>query len=469
MIGLQNYINKINEARQRRDDNVADLDDIDVDKIPGAVQNGRKVPLNVAQKVQKGKSADGNGTKGLWAIDAPSEEDKAGDSWKLLDPNVMTNNQRRLLSRMKNKKDFIVYGEAGWGKTDLIVETAHKCGLTVLTVYLDKAESTDLGGIPIPMTKRTDDGDDLNYTANFMPAWAVYMAMNPDTQFLLFFDEMNQAQPDVMNALMPIVLKHEICGVVFDNYFVGAAGNFNYENSSVNELSGPLKDRLSQITWESRTPDTWKAAFSWAHKKYDDKCGAELIDKCEELKDYWASPRNLTRNIYRWVANELKNPPMFDTPEDVYDDLMSNCIYKDVDTDSRNVKNAIAAFADWIVNYVNNGGKSNDGRSSRRSKSDEGIEKEYKEEIIEALRKGYVISKKSDGGDGKKHVVTPDNVLGDDTGGIFDMTVFKATPEIIKRIIRQMEDEGNPPRFKDQKEGAEYAESHGWVVDDPIK
>ena len=41
---------------------------------------------------------------------------------------------------------------------------------------------------------------------------------------------MNQAQPCVMNALMPIVLKNVICNVQFDNFMVGAAGNFEDEN-----------------------------------------------------------------------------------------------------------------------------------------------------------------------------------------------------------------------------------------------
>ena len=36
------------------------------------------------------------------------------------------------------------------------------------------------------------------------------MKNHPDKQFLLFFDEMNQAADDVMNALMPIVLRNVV-------------------------------------------------------------------------------------------------------------------------------------------------------------------------------------------------------------------------------------------------------------------
>ena len=79
---------------------------------------------------------------------------------------------------------------------------------------------------------------------------------------------MNQAQPDVMNALMPIVLEHEIAGrkygptdkngkVTESNFFVGAAGNFEDENDAVNELSGPLKSRFKPIiVW--KTHDEYK-------------------------------------------------------------------------------------------------------------------------------------------------------------------------------------------------------------------
>lgn len=489
MIELQNYINMIDEAgwsskpgkNVGKDDlahdddryRVTDLDDVDVNKIPDAVADGKKASLNKAN-VNKGKSADDNGTKGLWAIDPPAEEDKDGDSWQLLDYDVMTENMQSLLTCMTNEEDFFVQGEAGWGKTDQIIYAAHKCGLTVLTVYLDKAEATDLGGIPLPTSKKTKKGE-LTYTSFCMPAWAVYMAMHPETKFLLFFDEMNQAQPEVMNALMPIVLKHEVAAVRYDNFFVGAAGNYESENASVNELSKPLASRFNEINWECRTDDTWKAAFSWAHEQYDDKCGAELINKCEELKDCWDSPRNITRYIYQRVANAIKKPALAvlytkgKGVDIMYKNLMQNVVWKDA---KRLPENKLREFAEWLVNYIKNGGKSDDGTSSRRKKSsttNEGITKEMKDTVVNMLRKGYVIS------GGKKYLVTPDNLIGtsddvsDDGGdGIFGPE-DGLVPEMLKRIIRQMEDEGLPPKFKNQEEGVEFAKKKGWVIINPSK
>ena len=115
------------------------------------------------------------------------------------------------------KAPFFIQGEAGWGKTSIITGLAKSLGKTVITVYLDKAEATDLGGIPVPAkSKRGAD-----YVKHLLPEWAKLIYDNPKTNFLLFFDEMNQAAPDVMNALMPIVLKTEICGIKFKQSFVG--------------------------------------------------------------------------------------------------------------------------------------------------------------------------------------------------------------------------------------------------------
>ena len=84
---------------------------------------------------------------------------------------------------------------------------------------------------------------------------------------------MNQAAPDVMNALMPIILKNEICGKSFKNYIVGAAGNFEHENDAVNELSEPLLSRFGGIiTWKTGGEAEWKSAFNWMKNKWEANC-----------------------------------------------------------------------------------------------------------------------------------------------------------------------------------------------------
>ena len=86
---------------------------------------------------------------------------------------------------MKFKADepFFIMGEAGWGKTSIIKSMAKRFGRRVITIYLDKCEATDLGGIPVPREDKRGNA----YVDSAMPAWAQYMLEHEDDQFLLFF------------------------------------------------------------------------------------------------------------------------------------------------------------------------------------------------------------------------------------------------------------------------------------------
>lgn len=466
MIKLQNYIDMINERgagwEATPDNKDVTYNGKKIKAIKTKDLDLDKVDVDGKTKVRKGASAEDNGTQGLWAIDPPADDELDGTAYLTMDET--SDNFDTILTDIRSRDDFFVQGEAGWGKTDQIMTAAHKCGLTVLTVYLDKAEATDLGGIPIPTKIKTKNGE-LTYTAFSLPGWAVYMAQHPETQFLLFFDEMNQAQPDVMNALMPIVLKHVIGGVQYDNFLVGAAGNFENENFAVNELSKPLSARFDTIVWESRTEEAWDAAFKWAHKNYDDKIGAEVIDKLKQVQDeypmdddkqiFWNAPRDLVLRLYNYIDYMLSNPQ--DEKRTWGKERVGlktlvrkvdKCVYKE---GKRQVpEQKIKELAEWILNYAKNGGTSDDGTSSRSKKkmTNEGITSEMKQDIMNALRRGKIVI------DNKVYIITPDNII-----NMFD-GLNELTPEMLKRIIRQMEDEGDSPMFKNQEEGEKYAKEY---------
>jgi hypothetical protein len=217
-----------------------------------------------------GKDAEKNKTGGRWAIDEPMDNEPMEELTK----EDMNRNIKRLLMKFDAEEPFFIIGEAGWAKTSIIKNMAKRFKRRVITVYLDKALKEDLGGQPIP----TKDKDDDAVVETAMPGWAAYMKNHPDEKFLLFFDEMNQADPGVMNALMPIVLETEICGYKFDNFMVGAAGNFDYEND-VNPLSGPLESRFKPImVWETNTEDTWDYLSDYYYLYEYDECGIMCIN-----------------------------------------------------------------------------------------------------------------------------------------------------------------------------------------------
>ena len=207
---------------------------------------------------------------------------------------------------------FIVFGEAGWGKTSIIKDCAKKFGLHIITVYLDKALPEDLGGIPTKAT--TDTGDD--YVKLMLPAWAAYMKEHEDTNFLLFFDEINQASGEVQNTLMPITLEHEVCGIKFKNFIVAGAGNYSSENNYLIPLSKPLLSRFgTPIQWNCDWADSrpylrekFNDAFDKTYKakfpKEDDYTKDEFVDPLEAIIRFpiWKNPRDIEIHVIRPYA-----------------------------------------------------------------------------------------------------------------------------------------------------------------------
>ena len=305
-MNLKEYMMSINEeagkrGRPKKTDaqRKAELDNakkkpISQDKIkPEQVDSKSLMPSK--QEVW-GRYAGQNGSGGVWEVDVP----KGKDNYPPLDDATMNRNLKKLRAKFASKEDFFIQGEAGWGKTSLIIDMAGRYDRFVVTVYLDKAEAVDLGGMPY--MDKNKDGSVVQKVA--MPAWADLMkAFDKNNQdklgdldFLLFFDEMNQAQTDVMQALMPIILKHSICGYRFSNFFVGAAGN-KEDEAELTALSKPLKSRLDPIIkWEN----DWNQSFNFLHGKWDEQIGKDFVSEFHKLApEVFKNPREVEMKIFQ--------------------------------------------------------------------------------------------------------------------------------------------------------------------------
>ena len=376
-----------------------------------------------------GKDAKKNGTGGKFAIDEPTDNDVV----EPLSKDQLNKNMKRLLMKFKADEPFFIMGEAGWGKTSIIKSMAKRFGRTVITVYLDKCEATDLGGIPVPREDKRGNA----YVDSAMPAWAQYMLEHDDKQFLLFFDEMNQADGAVMNALMPIVLETEVCGVKFDNFIVGAAGNFDHENDAVNELSGPLKSRFKPIiVWETGGDAEWKQAFDFMHKEWDSKLGEdgpEYINLLYENRDLFQNPREVEHKILKWCSKmvDTDDKDLFDV--DDYLDRLEGLAKEDL---NRTQEDKLKKLAEATYNLVN-------GRSlspeRKRSKGKEMMDETLKNTIKKAMRNGFMTNG-PDSSDKRKYGISKENaplVFCDP-----EMTENACNREMFDRYINKLEADG---------------------------
>ena len=377
-----------------------------------------------------GKDAKKNGTGGKFAIDEPTDNDVV----EPLSKDQLNKNMKRLLMKFKADEPFFIMGEAGWGKTSIIKSMAKRFGRTVITVYLDKCEATDLGGIPVPREDKRGNA----YVDSAMPAWAQYMLEHDDKQFLLFFDEMNQADGAVMNALMPIVLETEVCGVKFDNFIVGAAGNFEHENESgINELSGPLKSRFKPIiVWETGGDAEWKQAFDFMHKEWDSKLGEdgpEYINLLYENRDLFQNPREVEHKILKWCSKmvDTDDKDLFDVED--YLDRLEGLTKEDL---NRTQEDKLKKLAEATYNLVNGLPLSPE---RKRSKGKEMMDETLKNTIKKAMRNGFMTNG-PDSSDKRKYGISKENaplVFCDP-----EMTENACNREMFDRYINKLEADG---------------------------
>ena len=376
-----------------------------------------------------GKDVKKNGTGGKFAIDEPTDN----DAYEPLSKDQLNKNMKRLLLKFKADEPFFIMGEAGWGKTSIIKSMAKRFGRTVITVYLDKCEATDLGGIPVPREDKRGNA----YVDSAMPAWAQYMLEHDDKQFLLFFDEMNQADGAVMNALMPIVLETEVCGVKFDNFIVGAAGNFDHENDAVNELSGPLKSRFKPIiVWETGGDAEWKQAFDFMHKEWDNKLGKDgstFIDILHENRDLFQNPREVEHKILKWCSKmvDTDDKDLFDVED--YLDRLSGLAKEDL---NRTQEDKLKKLAEATYNLVNGLSLSPE---RKRSKGKEMMDETLKNTIKKAMRNGFMTNG-PDSSDKRKYGISKENaplVFCDP-----EMTENACNREMFDRYINKLEADG---------------------------
>ena len=376
-----------------------------------------------------GKDVKKNGTGGKFAIDEPTDN----DALEPLSKDQLNKNMKRLLMKFKADEPFFIMGEAGWGKTSIIKSMAKRFGRTVITVYLDKCEATDLGGIPVPREDKRGNA----YVDSAMPAWAQYMLEHDDQQFLLFFDEMNQADGAVMNALMPIVLETEVCGVKFDNFIVGAAGNFDHENAAVNELSGPLKSRFKPIiVWETGGDAEWKQAFDFMHKEWDGKLGEDgpaYIDLLQENRDLFQNPREVEHKILKWCSKmiDTDDKDLFDVED--YLDRLEGLTKEDL---NRTQEDKLKKLAEATYNLVNGLPLSPE---RKRSKGKEMMDETLKNNIKKAMRNGFMTNG-PDSSDKRKYGISRENaplVFCDP-----EMTENACNREMFDRYINKLEADG---------------------------
>ena len=190
-----------------------------------------------------------------------------------------------LLEAMENPPALMVYGPPGIGKTTILEEFANAPArdYELRVKHLSRMDTTDWSGIP-----RADK--EQVYT-EFMPIALFKPTIK--NRLVLFFDELNTALPQVLNAALDVILEKKADSETFSkaaclnkNTIILAAGNLGPEEdgTQVEELSMAVKTRLIQVRLETDL-DQWLA---WARDKKLHPKVINYIDNANKLIDYAA-------------------------------------------------------------------------------------------------------------------------------------------------------------------------------------
>lgn len=134
---------------------------------------------------------------------------------------------------LKSNTSTIIYGMSGWGKSQIIKQSAEALGMNCQILSLAGVAPEDFG---IPTVRE-------GYYEYLPPKWA-YDYYKTDEDFVLFLDEITQATIQVMHAIYPLVLEKRIGGLHLPNMRIIAASNYDHENPNLTTIMKPLLNRF---------------------------------------------------------------------------------------------------------------------------------------------------------------------------------------------------------------------------------
>lgn len=455
MLNLNEFINEKRIEKQDTEIQVQDPDN------PKKTISTKQADAEISRI--KGKKLKSNGTEGKYTIESPYD----GDALKKAEARAKVSmaddrNLKRLSTKIKLEQPFMIIGEAGWGKTSVIKDLAKQNNLHVIVVYLDKAEAYDLGGLPYIHTLENGTVTQMNA----MPIWAYYIYSNPDKKFLLFFDELNQADSAVCKALMPIVNpdQHEICGIKMDNYIVGAAGNTQDEDRTLTTLSKPLLSRFKPIIyWNVGDEANWKTAFNFLRSKWDGIIDSKVIDELAKhvihLKRVFSNPREIDQHILGIISRVKSNPEKFENEFDA--DMLKEYVYSACKNNREDLKTAEQEEVDSLIDYLYAWITSSKVYSSVELTSDI-LSDDEKKWIQDIITKGYF---KVTSDDGQKVNI----VVSEDDDDLADLCTKLAEDnsrvgrEVVDSYIRELRaidpKKYKEFKFKNKREAQNFANS----------
>lgn len=178
---------------------------------------------------------------------------------------------KRVLREMPLNKSIMLRAKHGVGKSSVIKQAALEQNIEFFDVRLSQCEVGDIKGLPhLDAVK--------GITTFLKPYW---WPRDPQSKGILFFDELNRASKDVLQAVFEICLDRRLDGEKLpDGWRVVAAVNAD-DDYDVVEMDPALLDRWFMVDFDP-TPKEW---IDWARAAKLHPAVVEFVSRNQNLLD----------------------------------------------------------------------------------------------------------------------------------------------------------------------------------------
>lgn len=157
------------------------------------------------------------------------------------------------IAKEKGKK-FAEWNRLSKEQKEIIYKDPSKY-FVLIDIRLSEFDSSDVKGLP--------DYKDKESIEWKVPFWAKFME-KPNSDGILFFDEMNLALPVVISSIYKILHDRIVNeGKIADDWLIIGAGNLESDKAFTNELAPPVRDRAGEVELLP-SADSW---INWAIQK----------------------------------------------------------------------------------------------------------------------------------------------------------------------------------------------------------
>ena len=187
---------------------------------------------------------------------------------------------------------LMIWGPPGIGKSAIVRGLAEQRKMGLVDVRLAQREPVDMRGLPVP------DGDSVRWLV------ASEWPRDPDSQGIIFFDELTAADSTLQAAAYELILDRRLGDLyrVPNGWYIVAAGNRLEDQAVATTMSSALSNRFCHL---DMAPDT-SSWLGWGRKVglHPTVLGflawrPDLLFKMDrDSQRGWASPRSWERVSY---------------------------------------------------------------------------------------------------------------------------------------------------------------------------